>query len=474
MPTSSPAPRRTTAWCRLLLTSLLLAPQPLRAQAPGDALYDGPSVDLDRGPLRVSENGRRIVHADGTPFFWLGDTAWELFHRLDREEAEIYLENRRARGFNVVQAVVLAELDGLNVPNAYGHTPLSDNDPARPNESYFRHVDFIVDRAAAKGMYIGMLPTWGDKFNKRWGVGPEVFTPENARIYGEFLGRRYRGRPIIWILGGDRSPESDPHLAIIRAMAEGIEEGTGGTQLVTYHPMGANASSTWFHDDAWLDLNMFQSGHGELDNPNYRMTLRDYARQPVKPVLDGEPRYEDHPVDWQPAQGWFDEFDVRQAAYWSVLSGAAGHTYGNHNIWQMWQPGREPVSAARTPWREAILHPGAWQMGLMRRLFEASGFLELEPDTTALVDPGDGAGHQVAARAADGSELYAYTPLGGALTVRLERLAGNAASASWFDPRTGTWTTIGDVPTSGEHAFDPPGAEGRGNDWVLVLRSGGG
>ena len=139
-------------------------------------------------------------------------------------------------------------------------------------------------------------------------------------------------------------------------MAEGIEAGTGGTQLMTYHPMGANASSTWFHDDSWLDLNMFQSGHGELDNPNYRMLLRDYARVPVKPVLDGEPRYEDHPVNWRPEQGWFDEFDVRQAAYWSVLSGAAGHTYGNHNIWQMLAPGRDPISSARTPWPVALLH----------------------------------------------------------------------------------------------------------------------
>src|SRR5690606_20157956 len=138
----------------------------LAAQGAVPALFDGPSVDFTHGALRVSDDGRRLVHGDGTPFFWLGDTAWELFHRLDREEAELSLEDRRSKGFNVIQAVVLAELEGLAVPNPYGETPLIDNDPTRPNEAYFRHVDFIVEAAAARGMYIGMLPTWGDKFNR--------------------------------------------------------------------------------------------------------------------------------------------------------------------------------------------------------------------------------------------------------------------------------------------------------------------
>lgn len=110
--------------------------------------------------LKVSENGRFLVHTDGRPFFYLGDTAWELFHRLDREDANAYLENRAAKGFTVIQAVVLAEVDGLHVPNAYGDLPLHGNDPTRPNEAYFTHVDYIVERAAALGLYLGMLPTW--------------------------------------------------------------------------------------------------------------------------------------------------------------------------------------------------------------------------------------------------------------------------------------------------------------------------
>lgn len=158
--------------------------------------------------MKVSANGRFLVHDDGTPFFYLGDTAWELFHRLTLDEAERYLRDRAAKGFTVIQAVVLAEFDGLHTPNRNGDVPLIDDDPTRPNEAYFAHIDAVVDLAAGLGLYVGLLPTWGDKWNRKWGVGPEIFTPENARVFGVFIGRRYASQPIIWIMGGDRPIES--------------------------------------------------------------------------------------------------------------------------------------------------------------------------------------------------------------------------------------------------------------------------
>lgn len=428
------------------------------------------SASLTDYTLRISEDGRRIVRGDGTPFIWLGDTAWELFHRLTREEAGFYIADRSRKGFNVIQAVVLAELEGLTVPNAYGEVPLIDNDPTKPNEAYFEHVDYIVRAAEQLGMFIGMLPTWGDKFNKKWGVGPEVFTPENARVYGRFLGERYRNHAVIWILGGDRIPENEQHLAIIRAMAEGIEEGNGGTQLMTYHPMGGQKSWTWFHEDAWLDFNMFQSGHSEADIPNYEMTAEGYALTPVKPVIDGEPRYEDHPINWKPENGWFTDWDVRQAAYWSMLAGAAGHTYGNHNIWQMWESGRQPISSARTPWRRAVGHIGSAQVGYMKQLFESRPFLELVPDQSVLQgDTGQDGSAIRAARSREGRYLIVYTPTGKNLTVDLEKLQGEKARAWWFSPRSGEAMSAGSFASTGVRMFDPPGLEGRGNDWVLVV-----
>ncbi|MFN3484177.1 MAG: glycoside hydrolase family 140 protein [Planctomycetota bacterium] len=447
----------------------------------GAAQDGGPSVDLSRGDLRVSENRRFLVHADGSPFFYLGDTAWELFHRLTRADAERYLENRRAKGFTVIQAVALAELDGLNTPNAYGDRPLADNDPFRPattpgadpNDAaeydYWDHVDFILDTAAAKGLYIGLLPTWGDKIRpKYWGTGPEIFdTEDKARAYGRFLGARYANRPnLIWILGGDRGAGETAHLW--RAMASGILETDTSGHLITYHPWGGASSATWFHNDAWLAFNMIQSGHSSFDLANYEAISSDYGRSPAKPCMDGEPRYEDHPVNWNPANGWFNDYDVRQAAYWALFAGAHGHTYGCHDIWQMYAPGRAPISSARTYWYDALDLPGAWDMMHVRNLMLSRPFLSRVPDQSLIASgQASGAGHLRATRG-DGY-VFVYAPTGSTFEVRLGVLSGTTLRAWWFDPRTGAASLIGDVPNTGTQSFDPPGSPARGNDWVLVL-----
>ena len=312
--------------------------------------------------LKVSDNQRFLVYDDGSPFFYLGDTAWELFHRCTRAEADRYLVDRARKGFTVIQAVVLAELDGLNDPNVQGDVPLHDNDPARPNEAYFKHVDFVVERAASLGLTIGMLPTWGDKWNKGWGVGPEIFTgPESARAFGEFLGRRYKDAPLIWILGGDRSVESDTHRAVIAGMAEGVRAGDGGNHLITFHPQGGQTSAQNFHEAPWLDFNMWQSGHAR-NRDSYACIAADYALSPTKPCLDAEPGYEDHPAGFNIDNGYLDDYDCRKSLYWALFAGAHGHTYGCHPIWQMWQTGRTPLSVCRRAWYEALHLPGSAQM----------------------------------------------------------------------------------------------------------------
>jgi hypothetical protein len=441
-----------------------------------------PSVDFKHGDLKISENKRYIIHTDGTPFFYLGDTAWELFHRLNREEAEKYLTNRQAKRFTVIQAVALAELDGLNTPNAYGDRPLKGNDPLQPDITagsdpddpvaydYWDHVDWIVDKAAEKGIYIGFLPTWGDKVVKKWGVGPVVFTADNAYRYGEWLGKRYRDKPnIIWILGGDRPAEDEgiDYRPVFRKMAEGLKS-ADTRHLITYHPMGGNSSSTWFPDEQWLDFHMCQSGHHMKDNPNYEMIAKDYSLQPAKPTFDGEPRYEDHPVNWNPENGWFDEFDVRQGAYWATFAGGFGHTYGNHNIWQMMAPGRQPISSARHTWYETMDLPGAFDMQHVRALLESRPFLDRVPDQTLIAgDAGGGMEHVQATRGRD--YAFLYIPTGAKIAVNMGKISGNNVKAWWFDPREGKAQTIGDFQNRGIIEFSPPGLAGRGNDWVLVI-----
>ena len=435
----------------------------------------------DASRLQVSANRRFLVRGNGEPFFWLGDTAWELFHRLDRQDANRYLEDRARKGFTVVQAVVLSELDGLNTPNPYGHRPLRDHDPTRPNESYFEHVDWIVNRAEELGLFIGMLPTWGDKWNQRWGVGPEVFTSENAAVFGEFLGKRYRDKPIVWILGGDRSVDTNGHREIIRAMARGLTRGDGGRHLKTFHPSGGEGSSTWFHDEDWLDFNMRQNGHVLEFNPSYENTRRDYERGPtVKPVVDGEPLYEGHPVAFKAdAFGHSLAADVRRPLYWDLFSGAFGHTYGHHSVWQMWTPERTPVNNPLMPWHEALDEPGAGQMRMARRLLESRPFLTRVPDDTVVVPssvptsvPGAGTRRFVATRAADRRFAMVYAPVGRPFAVNTTCVVGSIVRAWWYDPRTGSATCIGGFPNRGEREFSPP-ATGEHMDWVLVLDDAG-
>lgn len=426
--------------------------------------------------LKVSENRRFLVTADGSPFFWLGDTAWELFHRLNREEADRYLRNRAERRFTVIQAVALAELDGLGAPNPYGHTPLVDNDPTRPNEAYFAHVDWIVARANSLGMYVGLLPTWGDKWNKKWGVGPEIFTPENAEAYGRWLGQRYRNAGVIWIVGGDRPIESDAHRAIVAATARGLRAGDQGAHLITFHPNGGHGSSEWFHDDDWLDVNMRQNGHAVEFTGRYDQTRVDYDRTPIKPVLDGEPVYEDHPVAFNAKQaGHTIAGDVRRPLYWNLFTGAFGHTYGHHSVWQMWTPERQPINNPLLPWHEAIDQPGAAQMQHARALLESRPFLTRVPDPSVLVEtsiptamPGTGRYHFTATRDEARSYAMVYAPVGRTFRVRMSSIAGPQVAAWWFNPRTGQASRIGTFPNSGERAFTPPDA-GEMLDWVLVL-----
>jgi hypothetical protein len=420
--------------------------------------------------LKVSDNQRFLVHEDGRPFFYLGDTAWELFHCLDREEAEFYLRTRATQRFTVIQAVVLAEFDGLRLPNAYGHLPLRNDDPTQPVEQYFQHVDWITRRANELGLWLGLLHTWGDKWNKRWGKGPEIFTPQNARTYGEWLARRYRAAKILWILGGDRAIENDAQREIIRAMAAGLRAGDGGAHLITFHPMGGKHSADMVHDEPWLDFNMIQSGHAEKNIANYDMLARDYARRPVKPCLDAEPAYENHPVRRKKEQGWFDEWDTRKLCYWALFAGAHGHTYGCHDIWGFHDPAKKRRFVdQRTPWQEAIHLPGANQMRHARALIESRPFLTRIPDQSLIAgDPGKGADHLQATRDASGSYAMVYSPSGKPFQVHLDKITGPQVKAWWFNPRSGEAKPAGEFANTGKHGFTPP-TSGEGNDWVLVL-----
>lgn len=419
----------------------------------------------------TSENQRYLLKA-GQPFFYLADTGWELFHRLDRDQASYYLKRRAEQGFTVIQAVVLAEFDGLHVPNAYGDLPLLNDNPATPNEKYFQHVDYIIDKAAELNMTIALLPTWGDKiWRSTWGKGPEVFNTDNAKIYGKWIAGRYKSKTnIIWVMGGDRNPQNDEQVNIWRSMALGIQEGcvNAAKPLISFHPQPNElGSAEWFHNDQWLDFNMFQNGHCR-NSPVYDKIQKVYNMVPTKPVMDAEPIYEDHPVCFNAREmGTSNAYDIRLFAYLDLFAGAHGHTYGCHDIWQFYSPYREAVNGPHIYWQEAMELPGANQMNYLRKLIQSRPLLERVPDQSLIVENNLNAADRIqATRGKDYAFIYAAS--GRPFTVNLGKISGPKLNAAWFNPRNGEAIKLNSLDNKGTHIFTPPGM-GYGQDWVLIL-----
>ncbi|MEX6691182.1 glycoside hydrolase family 140 protein [Danxiaibacter flavus] len=430
------------------------------------------------GRIKVTADGHYLQHQDGTPFFWLGDTGWELFHRLTLPEIKSYLDNRASKGFTVIQAVALAEFDGVHKPNRYGELPLINDDPTQPNDSYFKLIDSAVMLAAERDLFIGLLPTWGDKVTKMWGEGPVVFDSINAYAYGKWIGNRYKNNTnIIWILGGDRPAVRDSMdwRPVWRQMARGIIEATNHQCLITYHPSGGDFSTSQFiHNEPWLDVNMFQSGHGNgHDTHCWELVTRDRRYSPTKPTLDAEPNYEDHPVDpwpkWNVDNGYFRAYDVRKQTYRSVFAGACGVTYGHHSVWQFVNERDEIINFADRGWRNAINRPGAFQVGFLRKLIESRPMLNRIPDSTIIVgDKGLKGEHMEAFRGGDNSYAMIYLPAGKRFSINTTFMTAKEVVAWWFNPKDGSTQKINTLKRTNNISFTPP-IQGVENDWVLVI-----
>ncbi len=459
------------------------------------------TITLVSAQIKVSDNNTYLATKDGKPFFWLGDTDWEMFHRLTREEIDEFLEIRKQQGFNVIQAVALAEFNGIRQPNRYGDLPLVNEDPAKlattsgnnfsnPDEyDYWDHVDYAINKAAAKGLYIGLLPTWGDKIAHLWGEGPIIFNEQNAEIYATLLAKRYvKHWNILWILGGDRpavykakkdNEEKDYDDRMIwRAMANGIEKVLGKDAFIAYHPSGGDRStSQYIHKEPWLDINAFQSGHGSKETKSWEWVKRDLALLPQKPTFDMEPCYEDHPVNpwdgkWtRKARGYFTTYDVRARIYRGVFAGSCGVTYGHHHIWQFLNTNLNPpvnVGDTLIPWREAARAEGAEQMRFLKNLMLSRPYFTRIPDQSIIKsNPGNSYKDAIiATRDEGGSYAMVYLPNRQPVTIDLTGITGTDKNVWWYDPRNGK--VIKDKIHKGNHVatFTPPT---EGMDWVLVI-----
>jgi hypothetical protein len=367
-----------------------------------DAVNKDTNTKFATEKIIVSTNGRFLQHQNGEPLFWLADTGWLLFEKLTRDEAKHYLANRREKGFNVIQCMVIHSLPSVNT---YGNSAFIENDITQPLETpgnkfgnnneydFWNHVDYIIDEAAKNGIYIALVPMWGSVAKQ-----PQI-TAENAALYAHWLAERFRSKPnIFWINGGDIHGSDRPE--IWDALGTTIKK-TDPAHLLTFHPFGRTQSSTWFHNTPWLDFNMFQSGHRRYDQntnndpnwkgeDNWRCVLEDYAKNPPKPTLDGEPSYEDIPQGLHDTlQPYWKAEDCRLYAYWSVFAGSCGHTYGDNAVMQFHKSGDKGSYGVKKFWYEAINDSGSFQMKFVKKLILSRPYFERVYDSTLVVDQGN-------------------------------------------------------------------------------------
>jgi hypothetical protein len=448
------------------------------------------------GPLVVAADGRSLAHADGTTFFWLGDTPWSLVE-LPPDLADVYLADRAGRGFTVIQI----NATNFGRANYRGDRAFPGDGPpwesAMFEEAYWQHVDTLVERAASHGLYVMLLALWGHHAHHarpgKWRAGIDHYVgeffqrpdTENGR-FGSLLGARYADAPnIIWCVAGEyhssyqQEPMPHTHRERLEQVARGIRAGDGGRHLMGIHPMAYRSSSDEFHDAPWLDFNMAQS-HVRTDYIDH-LLAGDRSRSPAKPALLAEGSYEQPGAD----DGW----RQRYQAYWALLLGSCGYGYGHELLWRL--ADEHGVTGRLSP---AILDsPGARAMVYLARLLVQLPPGPREPDQELIPinwrssDAGSPLGMVpglvCAARGADRGWALVYSTCGYGFELRLGRLACGAADAHLYNPRTGMWR-VGDVehlqrrpawsgitcgPGSTPHFFALPGQPAPDNDWLLLV-----
>ena len=417
----------------------------------------------DNGRLKVSDNQRFLMHENGTPFFWQGETGWLLPERLDRAEAEWYLQRCREEGFNVVQIQVI---DGVPAINIYGQKSNVDGwnmDAFTPGKSgkstlpgsytYWDHLDYIIDLAQQNGIYIGMVCIWGGL------VKAGKLSVDDAKKYGTFLANRYKNKPnIIWFMGGDIQGDIKPE--VWNALATSIKA-IDKNHLMTYHPRGRYTSAKWWSQAPWIDFHTFQSGHRKygqrMGNANYPIpdnTEEDnwmyvdstWTYKPIRPVLDAEPSYEDIPMGLHDkTEPRWKASDVRRYAYWSVFAGSCGHTYGHNAIMQMLKPGY-PTSYGDAgdvkTWYQGLNDPGFQQMKFVRQLILSFPYFERVPDQSIIVENGTKYDRLIATRGNDYLLVYNYTSRD--MRLDLTKISGKKKQVWWMNAGTGILRYLGE------------------------------
>lgn len=452
------SPRRAQINCRLVL---LIGTIGLATAAGALAAESLPAF-----PLRVAETRRFLVDATGRPFLVQAEAAWSLLIGLTRDETDVYLRDRRRRGFNAL-IVNLIEHEFAGAANSHkapknrqGEGAFSvAGDFSAPNEAYFAHADWALARAEEEGFAVFLAPCYLGYPRLTEGWYEEVLKNGVAqcRAYGRFVGARYRERKnLIWVMSGDRNP--DAARPMVEAMAAGLRE-AGAAQLMTAHCQPGESPRQIYPLSPWLQLNNVYTY-----DPVHRNALYAYLTEPVMPFILFESAYENE-RGATPGR-------LRAQAYTALLAGACGQAFGNLPIWKF-----------GSNWQEALGSEGSVSMGHVSGLFRSRAWTELVPDSMHVVVTEGYIGGDTwvgCARTRDGCTVIAYLPEKPArqkseatnpkryaptIDVDLTKVSGAAAKAWWYNPRDGSATAAGEFPTTGTRTFTRPDDA----DWVLVL-----
>jgi hypothetical protein len=382
---------------------------------------------FSQGKITLSPSGRYFLDANRKPLFWQGDTQWELFHLFSASQAEALLRERKNQGFNFIQVMatgVFPEwgkqkgVDFTNPENAW-----VNGNPSEPNERYFARVDSIVLAAEKNDMILVVGIFHAQDIDKG------RINMQNAKPWAKWITGRYKSAShIIWSM----YPHADSlSLPFIKATLQGLREGDGGSHLITMHPDPSPKSSSFLHASSWLSFNTLQTW--SPDWINYEMVISDYGKNPAKPVINGEARYE--------GEDGTTAFQTRRAGYWSCMAGGF-YSYGHLCNW------KSPLT-----WRKWYNSEGARQMKIMGDFFRSMPWWKLAPDQSIFVNEIKG---NAACYSRDGDLVLVYLTAAQETTVRLGKLKSKHLSGWWMDPKTGIRTKAGDYNNSREYTFRLP------------------
>ncbi len=433
-------------------------------------------------PLKVSANKRYLIDQNNIPFLIAGDVPQALVTMVSTAEAKTYFDNRQAHGFNAVWMNVLVAgpyyqnspidgrtYDGISPFTGYvsGGTDTAHYDLTKPNEAYFTRVDEMVTLAADHGMLVFLDPIE----TGQWVPTLRNNGPAAARVYGQYLGNRYkRFHNIVWLNGNDFNTWKTPgDNAVVQAVAKGIASADqGNLQTVELNVY----TSSSFDDPSWIPLVQINSTY--TYSPTYIQMLHSYNQTPVAPTYLVEAHYDLENVGKPPDYGT--PSVLRREEYWTMLSGGMGQLYGSAYTWTL-----------MSGWQFYLDTAGVTQLTIWNKFFSSIPWQDLIPDQDhTVLSAGLGtygnlqtrvsqSDYCTAARTPDGSFVVAYLPTVREITVNMASLKA-PANARWFDPTNGTYTAIpgGPFAPAGTQRFTPPGNNHDGDrDWVLLLDASG-